>query len=89
MIKVTAFGAAKEIGRSAILVEDEDTKILLDCGLKIRPKKPTEAPIGIAKYAQDLQSIVVSHAHFDHSGYLPRMVREGSKDIHKKAGKRH
>ncbi|MHA1532467.1 MAG: MBL fold metallo-hydrolase [Candidatus Heimdallarchaeota archaeon] len=82
MIKITAFGAAKEIGKSAILVEDKDTKILLDCGLKIRPKEPTEAPIGLLKHAPEIQSIVISHAHFDHTGYIPRMVREGCKDIH-------
>ncbi|RLI70489.1 hypothetical protein DRO91_01825 [Candidatus Heimdallarchaeota archaeon] len=77
MIKITMFGAAKEIGRSAILVEDKDTKILLDCGLKIRPKKPTEKPEGLDKYAKELQGVVISHAHFDHSGYIPGIVRAG------------
>ncbi|MHA1462224.1 MAG: hypothetical protein ACTSQ0_04055 [Candidatus Heimdallarchaeota archaeon] len=32
MVKITVYGAAQEIGRSAILVEDKDTRILLDCG---------------------------------------------------------
>ena len=82
MIKITAFGAAKEIGKSAILVEDKDTKILLDCGLKIRPKEPTEAPIGLKKHAKEIQSMVISHAHFDHTGYIPRMVQEGCKNVH-------
>ena len=83
VIKVTMFGAAKEIGRSAILVEDKDTKVLLDCGLKIRPKQPTEPPAGIEKYARNLQGVILSHAHFDHSGYLPRITREGYEgDIH-------
>lgn len=82
MIKITAFGAAKEIGKSAILVEDKDTKILLDCGLKIRPKEPTEAPLGLKKHAKEIQSMVISHAHFDHTGYIPRMVREGCKNVH-------
>ncbi|MFW9923313.1 MAG: MBL fold metallo-hydrolase [Candidatus Thorarchaeota archaeon] len=77
MINVTIFGAAKEIGRSAILIEDKDTKVLLDAGLKIRPNKPTSPPEGLAEIASDLQSIVVSHAHFDHTGYIPRLVREG------------
>ncbi|MGC9781639.1 MAG: MBL fold metallo-hydrolase [Candidatus Heimdallarchaeota archaeon] len=77
MIKVTIYGAAKEIGRSAILVEDQDTKILLDCGLKIRPKKPTIGPEGLNEHTENLQSIVISHAHFDHTGYIPRIVRDG------------
>ena len=82
MVKITLFGAAKEIGRSAILVEDKDTKILLDCGLKIRPDEPTIAPKGINKHAQDLQSVVISHAHFDHTGYVPRIVRNYEGPVH-------
>ncbi|NHJ03556.1 MAG: MBL fold metallo-hydrolase [Candidatus Heimdallarchaeota archaeon] len=77
VVKVTCFGAAKEIGRSAILVEDNDTKILLDCGLMIRPQQPTIAPTGIEEQAKDLQGVILSHAHFDHSGYLPKLPRKG------------
>ena len=77
MVKITTFGAAKEIGRSAILVEDRDTKILLDCGLKIRPKEPTQAPSGVNQHIKDLQGVILSHAHFDHSGYLPRLAKDG------------
>lgn len=77
MVKITTFGAAKEIGRSAILVEDKDTKILLDCGLKIRPKEPTQAPSGVNQHIKDLQGVILSHAHFDHSGYLPRLTKAG------------
>lgn len=77
MVKITTFGAAQEIGRSAILVEDKDTKVLLDCGLKIRPKMPTAKPIGLDEHVSDLNGILVSHAHFDHTGYLPGVVRLG------------
>ncbi|MHA1441826.1 MAG: MBL fold metallo-hydrolase [Candidatus Heimdallarchaeota archaeon] len=77
MVKITTYGAAKEIGRSAILVEDRDTKILLDCGLKIRPKEPTQAPSGVNQHIKDLQGVILSHAHFDHSGYLPRLTKDG------------
>ena len=83
LVKITTFGAAQEIGRSAILIEDKDTKVLLDCGLKIRPKEPTQAPEGVAEIAKDLNSVILSHAHFDHSGYLPRLIKEGYEgDIH-------
>ncbi|NHJ46521.1 MAG: MBL fold metallo-hydrolase [Asgard group archaeon] len=77
MVKITMFGAAQEIGRSAILVEDKDTKIMLDCGLKIRPKKPSERPHGVDEHAPELNGVLISHAHFDHTGYLPGIVRSG------------
>ncbi|MEA2070072.1 MAG: MBL fold metallo-hydrolase, partial [Asgard group archaeon] len=83
MIKITPYGSAQEIGKSCLLIEDKDTKVILDCGLKIRPDKPTIGPTGINKYAKDLQGIIISHAHFDHSGYIPRMIREGYEgDVH-------
>jgi len=77
LTQVTIYGSAKEIGRSAILIHDKDSKILLDCGLKIRPTQPTIGPIGVEKHAEDLQGIIISHAHFDHTGYLPKMTQEG------------
>ena len=77
LIKITMFGAAKEIGRSSILVEDKDTKILLDCGLKIRPKQHTVKPVGLDEHASELNGVIISHAHFDHTGYLPGIVRSG------------
>jgi predicted metal-dependent RNase len=79
LVKVTIYGAAKEVGKSCILLHDKDTKVLLDCGLKIFPDKPTEAPKGINKHAKELQGVIISHAHFDHSGYVPRLLREGLK----------
>jgi len=77
LVKITTFGAAKEIGRSAILVEDRDTKVLLDCGLKIRPREPTQAPSGVNQHIKDIQGVLLSHAHFDHSGYLPKLTKAG------------
>lgn len=83
MLKVTTYGAAGEIGRSCILIEDKDRKILLDCGLKIRPDKPTVAPTGILKRIKDINNVILSHAHFDHSGYIPRLIKDGYKgDVH-------
>ena len=78
-IYITAYGATNYVGRSAFLLYDRDHRILLDCGLQLIPKKPTVAPEGVNSVAKKLDAVVLSHAHFDHSGYLPRLVREGYK----------
>ncbi|MFQ6124840.1 MAG: MBL fold metallo-hydrolase [Candidatus Heimdallarchaeota archaeon] len=71
MLKITAYGAAKEVGRSCILVEDKNRKILLDCGIKINHKAPSSAPEGLEACIEELSGVIISHAHMDHSGYVP------------------
>jgi len=71
MLKITAYGAAKEVGRSCILIEDNDRKVILDCGVKINHDSPTSPPEGIEDHIEDLTSVIISHAHLDHSGYVP------------------
>lgn len=60
-------GAAQEVGRSAILLEDSK-RLLLDYGVKINANKP--------EYPADVHSadaVILSHAHLDHSGYVPAL----------------
>jgi putative mRNA 3-end processing factor len=71
MMKIRFFGGAHEVGRSAILIEDE-RNIMLDYGMKIDHE--TEFPIGSPK----VDLAVVSHAHLDHSGCMPALYNEAS-----------
>jgi len=74
-LKITFLGAAREVGRSAILVESEGEKILLDCGIKM--KKNEEFPLIENSEIKKLTKVVLSHAHLDHSGYLPALYAAG------------
>lgn len=74
-LKISFFGAAGEVGRSCILIEGNDTKILLDAGVKLGsddqyPKISDEQLLAI-------DGIVISHAHLDHCGYLPHIYTAG------------
>ncbi|MEM3839214.1 MAG: MBL fold metallo-hydrolase RNA specificity domain-containing protein [Candidatus Micrarchaeaceae archaeon] len=62
------------MGRSCIMVESKDTRILLDAGVKLGEK--TEFPLIPDSEFKSIDGIVVSHAHLDHSGYLPHIYTE-------------
>jgi metallo-beta-lactamase family protein len=73
-------GATGTVTGSRYLLRDDDTKILIDCGLfqgskniRIRNWSPLPFP------AKDIDAVVLTHAHLDHIGYLPRLYREGFK----------
>jgi putative mRNA 3-end processing factor len=65
---VTALGGCEEVGRSSFLL-DVGAKILLDRGIKLTPEK-TEYP---ADVKTNLDAVIISHAHLDHSGLLPHL----------------
>ncbi|MEM3820360.1 MAG: MBL fold metallo-hydrolase [Candidatus Micrarchaeaceae archaeon] len=74
-MKLTFFGAAGEVGRSCIMVESKDTKILLDAGVKLGSTE--EYPLIGDDELRDVDAIVVTHAHLDHSGYLGHIFSSG------------
>lgn len=76
-MKVKFFGAAHEVGRSCIMIEDNSTKILLDCGIKLGKKE--EYPVISDEELKSIDAIVISHAHLDHMGYLPHVFSTGWK----------
>jgi len=71
MVKISFLGASQEVGRSAFLVDDGD-KILLDYGVKLTPHG-TEYPMPVKT---NLNAVIISHAHLDHSGNLPHLFQE-------------
>ncbi len=74
-MKLTLLGGAAEVGRSAVLIETENKRFLMDYGIKIEEFGPAELPLVPHK---SVHEVVISHAHLDHIGFLP-MVYE--KDI--------
>ncbi len=76
-LKLTAYGAAGEVGRSAFIIEDQDRKILLDAGIKLVPNGLSIPPEGLKERAGELDAALLSHAHIDHSAYLPALWENG------------
>jgi metallo-beta-lactamase family protein len=71
-------GAAQTVTGSKFVLETEGTRIMVDCGLfqglkQLRLRNWDSLPINPASIHQ----VLLTHAHIDHSGYLPRLVRDG------------
>ena len=77
-MKITFYGAAQTTTGSMHLVEANGKKILLDCGLfQGRRKEAFEKNRNLPVDASKIDYVILSHAHIDHSGNLPQLVRQG------------
>jgi metallo-beta-lactamase family protein len=78
MARITFHGAAETVTGSKYLVEAGDSRILIDCGLfqglkELRERNWHRLPFDLGK----VNAVVLTHAHIDHIGYLPRFVKDG------------
>ncbi|MCD6479032.1 MAG: MBL fold metallo-hydrolase [Candidatus Diapherotrites archaeon] len=71
--KIIGMGACREVGRSSFLLDAGD-KILLDRGIKLTPER-VEYPLPVNTR---LDAVIISHAHLDHSGDLPRLFTKNT-----------
>ncbi|MCL4140615.1 UNVERIFIED_CONTAM: hypothetical protein GTU68_018270 [Idotea baltica] len=79
-MKLTSYGAAEEVTGSCHLLEVGDRRVLLDCGLiQGRRKDELRNHDGFPFDPATLDAVVLSHAHIDHSGRLPMLIRLGYK----------
>ena len=77
-MKVTFAGAVGTVTGSRYLVEHDDRRLLVDCGLfqgykNLRLRNWAPFPVPVAS----IHATILTHAHLDHSGYVPALVRDG------------
>ena len=73
-------GGFAEVGRSCMLLETRESKVILDCGLNLSAKDslgalPRFDITGIGM--EEVDAVVLSHAHLDHTGFLPALFKYG------------
>ncbi|MEO6213383.1 MAG: MBL fold metallo-hydrolase [Vicinamibacterales bacterium] len=78
MTSITFLGAAQTVTGSKYLLDTGKAKVLIDAGLfqglkELRDRNWQDLPVK----ASELDAIVLTHAHLDHCGYLPRIVQQG------------
>ena len=77
-MKLTFMGATGTVTGSRYLMEHNDKRILVDCGLfqgnkELRIRNWSRFPVD----PKSIDAVVLTHAHIDHSGYLPLLVKQG------------
>lgn len=75
-MRITFYGAAGEVTGSKHLIEANDRKVLLDCGLE-QGKDAAEHQEILPFDAASVDAVCVSHAHLDHIGLLPVLIKQG------------
>lgn len=78
-IRITFLGSAREVGRSCILLQTPDSKVLLDCGINVAGQGADKFPVfDIPEFdISRLNAVIISHAHLDHVGLLPYLYKMG------------
>ena len=80
-VTITFLGATETVTGSRFLVTTKSSKVLVDCGMfqgtkEIRQKNWEPFPVDV----ESIDAVVLTHAHLDHCGYLPLLVRQGYKN---------
>jgi KH/beta-lactamase-domain protein len=79
-VYLTPLGGFHEVGRSAILVETEESCVMLDCGISAGANEPHTAYPRVDTDDFDidkLDALIISHAHLDHCGFVPFLYKYG------------
>jgi metallo-beta-lactamase family protein len=80
MAKITFYGGVGTVTGSKYLLEHNGRRVLVDCGLfqglrELRERNWQDPPFSPA----EIDAVIITHAHIDHTGYLPRLVKLGFK----------
>lgn len=79
-MKVNVLGASHEVGRSGFLVHCDGTSFLLDYGVMFGKRgTPPQYPLHVKP--RDIDSVIITHAHLDHSGNVPSLFVSGNTNV--------
>jgi len=76
-LRLKFLGAAQEVTGSKTLVSYKNKNYLVDCGLYQGDKELRQLNWEEFPHAKNIDAVILTHAHIDHSGYLPRLVKLG------------
>ena len=80
-VRLTFLGGARQVGRSCLLLQTPNSKVLLDCGIDVASSGSEKFPFfNIPEFdISQLDAVIISHAHLDHVGLLPYLYKMGYK----------
>ncbi len=80
-VRLSFLGAGRQVGRSCLLLQTPESRVLLDCGIDPSEEGPEAYPYLDAPELNisELDAVVVSHSHLDHCGLIPYLFKYGYK----------
>ncbi|MBR9676606.1 beta-CASP ribonuclease aCPSF1 [Candidatus Woesearchaeota archaeon] len=80
-IRLTQLGGGRQVGRSSILLQTPESRILIDCGVNVAANDDSAYPHLEAPdfRIDELDAVIISHSHLDHCGFLPYLFKYGYK----------
>jgi len=80
-VRISFLGAARQVGRSCLLLQTPESRILMDCGIDPAEDGSESYPFLDAPEfnIQDIDAIIISHSHLDHCGLVPYLFKYGYK----------
>ena len=79
-LRLTALGGFREVGRTCLLLETHESKVMIDCGVNVGSNSPTHMfpHLDLPEFElQELDAVIITHAHLDHSGFAPFLYKYG------------
>jgi len=77
-VRLTYLGGARQVGRSSLLLQTPESRILLDCGINVADESAPYPYLEVPEFnIQELDAVILSHSHIDHSGFIPYLYKFG------------
>jgi uncharacterized protein len=80
-VRLSFLGAARQVGRTCLLLQTPESRIIMDCGIDPSQDGPESYPYLDAPEfnISDIDAVIVTHSHLDHSGLIPYLFKYGYK----------
>ncbi|RME79331.1 MAG: MBL fold metallo-hydrolase, partial [Methanobacteriota archaeon] len=83
-VRAAMLGAFRQVGRSSVLIQTKNSRVLIDAGVQTGLNPATASPEDLYPYINmlgfpinELDAVIISHAHMDHTGFLPFLFAAG------------
>ncbi len=77
-VRASFLGAAREVGRSALLLQTPESRVLIDCGINVASKEEPYPRLDVPEMdIKHLDAVIITHSHLDHSGFVPFLFKYG------------